>query len=96
MGAGGLRRDLRRKGKLARGQGAAVEKRRHHGSSRRVSDQRSNFGDDRACNHFRYLTPKSVDEHFDGEPPARVAFNDEVKTRMVTPAGGYGSLGVTQ
>src|SRR5207245_10760751 len=52
------------KGKLARGQGTAIEKRRHHRSSRRVSDQSRDFGDDRACNHFRYLTPESVDEHF--------------------------------
>ena len=63
MGAGGLRRDSRRKGKLARGQGTAIEKRRQHRSSRRVSDQRRDLGDDRACNHFRYLTPESVDEH---------------------------------
>ena len=67
MGAGGLRPDLRRKGQLARGQGTAIEKRRHHRGSRRVSDQRRDLGDDRACNHFRYLTPKSVDEHFDGD-----------------------------
>src|SRR5256885_16218519 len=57
----------RHKGQLARGQGTAIEKRRHHRGSRRVSDQRRDLGDDRACNHFRYLTPKSVDEHFDGD-----------------------------
>jgi hypothetical protein len=62
-----LRRDSRRYGKFARGQGTAIEKRRHHRSSRRVSDQRRNLGDDRTCNHFRYLTPEPVDEHFDGD-----------------------------
>ena len=67
MGAGGLRPDLRRKGQLARGQGPAIEKRRHHRGSRRVSDQRRDLGDDRACNHFRYVTPESVDAHFDGD-----------------------------
>ena len=51
MRAGGLRRDSRRKGKLARGQGAAIEKRRHHGGSRRFPDQRCDLGDDRAGNH---------------------------------------------
>ena len=56
MGAGGLWRDSRRKGKLARGQGAAIEKRRHHRRSRRVSDQRRDLGDDGACNHLGYPT----------------------------------------
>src|SRR5262249_53537648 len=51
MGAGGLRRDVRRTGQLARGQGTAIEKRRHHRRSRRVSDERRDLGDDRACNH---------------------------------------------
>ena len=60
MGAGGLRRDLRRTGKLARGQGTAIEKRREHGRSGRLSDQCRDLGDDRACNHFRCLIPESV------------------------------------
>jgi hypothetical protein len=59
MGAGGLRRDSRRQGELARGQRTAIEKRRRYRSSRRVSDQRRDLGDDRACNHFRYLTHES-------------------------------------
>jgi hypothetical protein len=63
MSAGRLRRDPRRAGKLARGQGTAIDKRRHHRRSRRVSDERRNLGDDSACNHFCYLTPESVDEH---------------------------------
>lgn len=64
MSAGRLRCDSRRDGKLARGQGTAIDKRRHHRRSRRVSDERRNLGDDSACNHFRYLTPESVGEHF--------------------------------
>ena len=64
MGAGGLRRDSRRDGELARGQGTAIEKRRHHRRSRRVSDQRRDLGDDRACDHFRYLAGAPV-----GRPP---------------------------
>ena len=67
MGAGGLRRDSRRKGKLGRRQATAIEKRRNHCRSRRVSDQRRDLGDDGACNHFRYLTLESVDEHFDDD-----------------------------
>ena len=56
MGAGGLRRDSRRRGKLARGQGTTIEKRGHHRGSRRISDQRRDLGDDGACDHFRSLT----------------------------------------
>src|SRR5207247_7200522 len=67
MGAGGLRRDSRRKGKLGRRQATAIEKRRNHCCCRRVSDQRGDLGDDRACNHRRYLTPESVNEHFDSD-----------------------------
>ena len=54
MGAGGLRRDSRRTGKLARGQGTAIEKRRHHRGSRRIADQRRDLGDDRARNHLGF------------------------------------------
>ena len=53
MGAGGLRRDSRGKGKLARGQGTTIEQRRQHRGSRGISDQGRDLGDDRACNHFR-------------------------------------------
>src|SRR6185436_11122575 len=48
MRAGGLGRDSRRRGQLARRQGTAVEKRRQHGRPRRVADQRRDLRDDRA------------------------------------------------
>src|SRR5262249_37084198 len=67
MGARGLRRDARRRRKLAGGERAAIEKREHHRGSRRVSDQRRDLRDDGACNHVRYLTPEWGDEHFDGD-----------------------------
>src|SRR5262245_39632709 len=60
MGAGGLRRDSRRSGELARGQGAAIEERRRHRCSRRVSDQRRDLGDDGAGDHPRTLPPAPV------------------------------------
>ena len=58
MGAGRLRRDSRRNGKLAGGQGTAIEKCPHHRGPRRVSDQRRDLRDDGACDHFRYVTPE--------------------------------------
>lgn len=70
MRAGGLGRNPRRKGKLAGGQGSAIEKRREHRSSRRFPDQRRYLGDERACNHLAYITSGAVgraDEQFDGD-----------------------------
>jgi hypothetical protein len=67
-GTGGLRRDPRRKSKLARRQGTAIEKRREHRSPRRLADQRRYFGDERARNHFPYINStrrEGSDEHFD-------------------------------
>src|SRR4029079_3433334 len=61
----GLRRDARRQGQLTRGQGPAIEERRHHRRPRRVSDPRRDLGDDGTGDHVRYLTPKSVDRHLD-------------------------------
>jgi len=48
MGAGGLRRDPRRQGQLARGRGPAIDERRQYRRSRRLSDQRGDLGDDGA------------------------------------------------
>src|SRR6202022_1984993 len=69
MRAGGLGRNPRRKGKLAGGQGSAIEKRRNHRSSRRLPDQRRYLGDERACNHVAYIAcdlAGRADEQFDG------------------------------
>src|SRR4029453_5624664 len=71
MGARGLRRDARRQGQLTRGQGPAIEERRHHRRPRRFSDQRRDLGDHGTGDHVRYLTPKSVDIHFDGRRDLR-------------------------
>src|SRR5262245_15768635 len=60
MGTGGLGGDSSRKGKLAGGQGSAIQKRRQHRGSRSVSDQRGDLGDDGACDHGSYLTPEPV------------------------------------
>ena len=60
MGARGLRRDARRQGQLTRGQGPAIEERRHHRRPRRFSDQRRDLGDHGTGDHVHYLTPKSV------------------------------------
>jgi len=57
MGAGRLGGDACRDGELARGEGAAIEQRRHHGRPRRVSDQRGDLGDHGAGDHFDVLTP---------------------------------------
>ena len=54
VSARGLGRDARRQGQLARGQGTAIEQRRHHRGPRRVSDQRRDLGDDGAGDHVRY------------------------------------------
>src|SRR5262249_45019761 len=51
MGARGLGCDVRGGGELARGQGPAIEERRHHGGPRRVSDQRGDLGDDGTGDH---------------------------------------------
>ena len=50
-------RDPGRVGKLTGGQSAAIEKRREHGGSRRLPDQRRYLGDERAYNHFPYIAP---------------------------------------
>ena len=68
MRAGGLGRDSCREGKLAGGQGSAIEKRRQYRSSRRLPDQRRYLGDKRACNHSADITSDlvgSVAEQFD-------------------------------
>jgi len=68
MRAGGLGRNPRREGKLAGGQRTAIEKRREHRSSRRLPDQRSYLGDERACDHLAYITSdlaRPVDDQFD-------------------------------
>src|SRR4030095_3736019 len=62
MGAGRLRRDSRRDGELACGEGTAIEKRPHHRSSRRVREQRRDLGDDRACDHSRLLTGRKHED----------------------------------
>jgi hypothetical protein len=62
MRTGGLRRNPRRKGKLARGQGTAIEKRGEHRGPRRLPDQRRYLGDERAGNHFCYIAPDLVGE----------------------------------
>ena len=69
MRAGGLGRNPRRKGKLAGGQGSAIEKRREHRSSRRLPDQRRDLRDERACNHLACIACRLIgraDEQFDG------------------------------
>ena len=57
-----LRRDPRRKASSLAVKSAAIEKRRQHGRSRRVSDQRRNLGDDRACNHVANIGVETVDD----------------------------------
>jgi hypothetical protein len=64
-----LGRNPRRKGKLAGGQGTAIEKRRQHRSSRRLPDQRRDLRDERACNHLACIPCRLIgraDEQFDG------------------------------
>lgn len=57
MGAGGLRRDTRSMGQFGGGKGAAIEKRREHGRSCRLSDQASNLGYQWPGNHRRNVAP---------------------------------------
>ena len=63
MGAGGLGRDSRGQSELARGQGPAVDERQQHRGSRGVSDERRDLGEDRTCDHARYLTPDRPRTH---------------------------------
>jgi hypothetical protein len=85
MRARGLRRDPSREGKLAGGQGAAIEKRRKHRSSRRFPDQRRDLGDERACNHLFCITPNPADRL---EETVRPRSN----SRAFAPAGLRDSL----
>ena len=65
-----LRGDPSRLGKLAGGQGAAIEKRQEHRGSCTLPDERRDFGNEIARNHLAYIAPEPAgraDEHFDGD-----------------------------
>jgi hypothetical protein len=57
MRAGGLRRDPGRIGQLGRGESPAIEKRREHRRSRRLSDQPGNLGYQWPGDHRRNVAP---------------------------------------
>jgi len=52
-----VRRSTRSMGQFARGKSAAIEKRREHGGSCRLSDQPSNLGYQRPRNHGGNVAP---------------------------------------
>ncbi len=74
MRARRLRGDPSRVGKLARGQGSAIEKRQEYRGSCTLPDEPCDFGKEIARNHLPYIAPEPVgraDEHFDSDRSGR-------------------------